>query len=426
MLLLLSGNHSLAIANVIQAFVDQYGFSLLQPIALKTTRTDITNSQYYEIVSEEEAIRISDLGGGYWFEESGWRVGFADDFDTIVDVSVEKRISTVPEGLALQLKKIFPSIVIIQISDPDEASTGSNGHYFDARIRRRDLGDIVSDVAKHMFNALNAAATCSMHGFGAIISDRELKSLCRNGIIEVQGIDDNELLSRIKGSTIDLTLSNKFFRTKKPWYKPFFAFDLAFGDEEYVRKLFPEGELSKYGIVLKPNEFILGQTIEKINLPENICGLLSGRSSNSRLGISIEQSQNIIPPGHSDFCVLQVKNNLPFPVRIYPETRICQAMFFKLACNSESPYQGKYRPETDIRSKYYKDLVYNSVREERFNLVRKLKIAKTCLNVALCGSTLLSAYGLLVDSLTSGLGLLGALILAVALVLRVAVAFFEF
>ena len=52
---------------------------------------------------------------------------------------------------------------------------------------------------------------------------------------------------------------------------------------EYVR-------LNEKGIILEPNDFILGTTLEKIKLPDNIVGQLSGKSSWGRRGLKIENA----------------------------------------------------------------------------------------------------------------------------------------
>ena len=49
--------------------------------------------------------------------------------------------------------------------------------------------------------------------------------------------------------------------------------------------------------VLQPNDFVLAQTIEKVQIPSNIVGIVEGRSSFGRLGLLVHATAGYIDPG---------------------------------------------------------------------------------------------------------------------------------
>ncbi len=201
------------------------------------------------------------------------------------------------------------------------------------------------------------------------LTDTDVRFLLSDAAgVRIDGVEQKNLL--LHGWSIDLTLSPKYYRVApRRIYKR--VFDLVYGNVQDMLSRFREVVAAEYdGIYLRPNEFILASTREKLTLPDNIVGFISGRSSYARMGISIDLSQIIVQPGHSDTIPLQIKNNLPYPMVVYPGTPIAQIVFFRAVSASSSPYSKSLRPKylgslADNRSKYYDDPIYELIREKK-------------------------------------------------------------
>lgn len=63
------------------------------------------------------------------------------------------------------------------------------------------------------------------------------------------------------------------------------------------------------GYVLKPGEFLLGSTVEKIQLPSNISARFDGKSSLGRIGLVTHVTAGFIDPGFKGQITLEIKNN---------------------------------------------------------------------------------------------------------------------
>lgn len=102
--------------------------------------------------------------------------------------------------------------------------------------------------------------------------------------------------------------------------------------------------LVKGNVELKPGEFILGITREKISLPDDICGWLGGRTRFARLGLLIHSTAAFLHPGISNRQVLEIYNQSPNVLELKPGTKICQIMFEKTS--GKAKYKGKHARQT--------------------------------------------------------------------------------
>jgi dCTP deaminase len=97
-------------------------------------------------------------------------------------------------------------------------------------------------------------------------------------------------------------------------------------------------------LLLKPGETVLGMTRERIELPEDICGWLEGRSRFARLGLLVHISASFMQPGLANHQVLEMSNFGPIPLEVYPGIPICQFIFERTA--GKGTYEGRFRSQT--------------------------------------------------------------------------------
>jgi dCTP deaminase len=77
--------------------------------------------------------------------------------------------------------------------------------------------------------------------------------------------------------------------------------------------------------------FVLALTHETIRIPPNLIGLVEGRSTYARVGLSMHQTAPWIQPGWSGPIVLEIANHGTFTIRLTPLVdRPCQLTFFEL------------------------------------------------------------------------------------------------
>jgi len=93
-------------------------------------------------------------------------------------------------------------------------------------------------------------------------------------------------------------------------------------------------------IIFKPGDFYLVRTIEKVNLPANLVGILKPRSSLQRMGIYLRTTQ--ISPGYRGALTFAMKNLGPIEVKVELGARIVHVMFAEVK-GGTALYRGQWQ-----------------------------------------------------------------------------------
>ena len=96
---------------------------------------------------------------------------------------------------------------------------------------------------------------------------------------------------------------------------------------------------------LKPGEFVLSYTQERVKIPNYLAARVEGRSSFARLGLSIHQTAPTVHATFEGQLRLEILNNGPYECRLSPGLRICQLVLERLGSPSldslNSPFQNQ-------------------------------------------------------------------------------------
>jgi dCTP deaminase len=92
--------------------------------------------------------------------------------------------------------------------------------------------------------------------------------------------------------------------------------------------------------ILHPGEFVLGSTLERVAIPDDLVARLEGKSSLGRLGLLIHSTAGYVDPGWDGYLTLELSNVANLPITIYPGMKIGQISFFRLTTAADTPYGG--------------------------------------------------------------------------------------
>jgi dCTP deaminase len=185
----------------------------------------------------------------------------------------------------------------------------------------------------------------------SVLSDRDIAAALAEGRVKVEPYDPADL----QPSSIDLHLDRSFrvFRSNRYAYidvrapQPDLTELLTVSDDE--------------PFVLHPGEFVLGQTVEWVELPDNIVARLEGKSSLGRLGLLIHSTAGYVDPGWKGKLTLELSNVATLPIALYCGMRIGQISFLAMSSPVTRPYGSKglgsrYQGQTEpTASAYFKD-----------------------------------------------------------------------
>ena len=99
--------------------------------------------------------------------------------------------------------------------------------------------------------------------------------------------------------------------------------------------------------VIHPGEFVLGRTLEWVELPDDIVARIEGKSSLGRLGLLIHSTAGFVDPGFDGHITLELSNVANLPITIYPGMKIGQISFIRMTSPADRPYGS-----AETRSKY--------------------------------------------------------------------------
>jgi dCTP deaminase len=118
---------------------------------------------------------------------------------------------------------------------------------------------------------------------------------------------------RVPQVSIDLLLGRRFTRFKdKPGYLPAIQMDPSLWESTDLWEDSLEADL----FCLHPGQFVLAQTLERVYIPNDLIGLVEGRSSYARIGITVHVTAPKIAPGFNAHITLEMANFGKMPVNL--------------------------------------------------------------------------------------------------------------
>jgi dCTP deaminase len=161
-----------------------------------------------------------------------------------------------------------------------------------------------------------------------VLSDRTIARLLEEGRIVIDPYDD----SLLQPSSVDVRV-DRFFRVFHNARYPYI--DVKEPQDDLTELVEIDDERP---FILHPGEFVLGSTLERIGLPDDLVARLEGKSSLGRLGLLIHSTAGFIDPGWDGHVTLELSNVANLPITIYHAMKIGQVSFVQLSEPAEKPY----------------------------------------------------------------------------------------
>jgi dCTP deaminase len=184
-----------------------------------------------------------------------------------------------------------------------------------------------------------------------ILSDIDIKEAIKEGKIIIEPFPEE---TQYQTTALDLRINGEFKEYNPDLFKEDIEVTLNFLKlkfiklKSYLRDLKPESDGS---FIIKSKRFILAQTYEKISLPpeSQLAARIEGRSSTARLGLAVHLSAPTIHTGFKGKITLELINNGPFSIRLYPQKDIiCQLIFEQVVSKPERDIQSQFQGQTSV------------------------------------------------------------------------------
>jgi dCTP deaminase len=182
-----------------------------------------------------------------------------------------------------------------------------------------------------------------------VLSDRTIRAEIDSGRIAIDPFDPD----LVQPSSVDVRVDRSF----RVFHNNRYAFiDVREPMEDLTELVQIDGGRP---FILHPGEFVLGQTLERVTLPDDLVARLEGKSSLGRLGLLIHSTAGFVDSGFSGNLTLELSNVANLPITIYHGMPIGQLSFMRMDGPVDRPYgsretQNKYQGQTEpTPSRFY-------------------------------------------------------------------------
>ena len=174
-----------------------------------------------------------------------------------------------------------------------------------------------------------------------ILSDRSIKESIASGRIVITPYDEG----LVQPASIDIRLDGRFLVFRN--YKHSCIDPKALQEDLTEMVTVAEGD----PFIVHPGEFILGNTVERVKLGDDLVARLEGKSSLGRLGLIVHATAGYVDPGFDGNITLELSNVANLPIRLYPGMKVGQISFFAMTTPADRPYGSpglgsKYKGQT--------------------------------------------------------------------------------
>ncbi|MFN3256196.1 MAG: dCTP deaminase [Ilumatobacter sp.] len=167
-----------------------------------------------------------------------------------------------------------------------------------------------------------------------ILSDRSLREQLDAGRIVIDPLDE----SLIQPSSIDVRISH-LFRVFRNHTRGVIDVKEDMNDlTELIEIPVDEHGVGDDPFMLHPGEFVLGSTLERVAVPDDLVGRVEGKSSLGRLGLLIHSTAGFIDAGFDGHITLELANVASLPITLYPGMKIGQVSFMQMTSPADNPY----------------------------------------------------------------------------------------
>lgn len=180
-----------------------------------------------------------------------------------------------------------------------------------------------------------------------VLVDWQIAESIKTGKIKIVPLMGNA----IQPNSVDLRLGSTF-ATYSPSLEPIDPFDSKSIKEGLI-------DIHEYPVYLHKFGFLLGETLEYIELPDDVCATVEGKSSLARLGLTVHQTGGFIDCGFHGTITLEMTNENNRPIILRPGMPIAQLVFYETLparVSYGSKTGAKYHKQRGVTgSKYYEN-----------------------------------------------------------------------
>lgn len=162
-----------------------------------------------------------------------------------------------------------------------------------------------------------------------MLCDHQIIEAVESGRLKIAPFDP----ARVQPASVDLTL-DYYVRVPRLYPGHEAGIDVADVPADHTALM----KLTEDGWVMKPGDFLLASTVERVALPLDLSARVEGKSSLGRLGLAVHITAGFIDPGFAGQITLEIANLSPWEIRLRRDMPIAQLALTPMSGIPTRPY----------------------------------------------------------------------------------------
>jgi dCTP deaminase len=170
-----------------------------------------------------------------------------------------------------------------------------------------------------------------------MLSDTSIAKAVADQYIKITPYNSDQL----QPASYDFRLGNEFWVPERSSTTGVYPWDR----QNKLHRHLTLGTSMQRHYTLHPGDFILGTTVEHVQIPDDLSCQVSGKSSLGRLGLLVHVTAGFVDPGFRGQVTLELANLGSLPIVLEPKMLVGQFTFIRLDTPATSPYNGRYQDQ---------------------------------------------------------------------------------
>jgi len=180
-----------------------------------------------------------------------------------------------------------------------------------------------------------------------ILSNTDINSEIAKGNLKIADFNEDCM----RPSSYLLRLNNSLLRLRD-------GFEEIDTKKTDTAQYFDSYDIAGEGLIVRPGDFYLGSSLEKLSIPLNMCADLFQLSCYARIGLSINFSSNLVASSFGiskpSALTFEIKNLSNRNIRIYPFVKFCHIRFQYHKTMASQKYNGIYSGQSTAKASNFK------------------------------------------------------------------------
>ena len=174
-----------------------------------------------------------------------------------------------------------------------------------------------------------------------LLSDQQIRDAIEVGDLTISPFNPDS--GAIQPASIDLRLNTKLSDLGKEPIAGIAVDPEKLNVDRFINSQAKIEDISNTVLLLRPRQFVVGQTLEHVSLSDKLGARVEGKSRLARLGVGVHITAPKIDPGFQNHITLEIFNLGPWEIMLRGSMTICTLLIEPLSQPAKVLYSGQFQ-----------------------------------------------------------------------------------